>query len=134
MFLLIGPAVVVTLGDLGGSEWEAVGEGEHEVVHGALPAEGAGAAGASAGDGAIAVDVAALDVADAEVEKLDGGIIAGEVPGTMYRFKGLEYRCLIIAGVAEGLVPRASVDAWERTDPSRHQLPDRSLSGQQTGT
>ncbi|MFI7136828.1 UvrD-helicase domain-containing protein [Streptomyces massasporeus] len=41
--------------------------------------------------------------------------------GTMYRFKGLEYRCLIIAGVAEGLVPRASVDAWEHTDPSRHQ-------------
>jgi DNA helicase IV len=41
--------------------------------------------------------------------------------GTMYRFKGLEYRCLIIAGVAEGLVPRASVDTWEHTDPSRHQ-------------
>lgn len=41
--------------------------------------------------------------------------------GTMYRFKGLEYRCLIIAGVSEGLVPRASVDAWERTDPTRHQ-------------
>ncbi|MFE7558184.1 UvrD-helicase domain-containing protein [Kitasatospora sp. NPDC057500] len=41
--------------------------------------------------------------------------------GTMYRFKGLEYRCLIIAGVAEGLLPRATVDAWERTDPSRHQ-------------
>jgi superfamily I DNA/RNA helicase len=40
--------------------------------------------------------------------------------GTMYRFKGLEYRCLVIAGVAEGLVPRASVDAWEHTDPSRH--------------
>jgi superfamily I DNA/RNA helicase len=40
--------------------------------------------------------------------------------GTMYRFKGLEYRCLIIAGVAEGLVPRASVDMWEHTDPSRH--------------
>ncbi|MGW4035388.1 UvrD-helicase domain-containing protein [Streptomyces sp. NPDC004778] len=41
--------------------------------------------------------------------------------GTMYRFKGLEYRCLIIAGASEGLVPRASVDAWEQTDPSRHQ-------------
>ncbi|MCX4446814.1 UvrD-helicase domain-containing protein [Streptomyces sp. NPDC087866] len=41
--------------------------------------------------------------------------------GTMYRFKGLEYRCLIIAGAAEGLVPRASVDDWERTDPSRHE-------------
>ncbi|GAA1900371.1 3'-5' exonuclease [Streptomyces sodiiphilus] len=40
--------------------------------------------------------------------------------GTMYRFKGLEYRCLIIAGVSEGLVPRASVDAWKHADPSRH--------------
>ncbi|MFD7276002.1 UvrD-helicase domain-containing protein [Streptomyces sp. NPDC059862] len=40
--------------------------------------------------------------------------------GTMYRFKGLEYRCMIIAGVSEGLVPRASVDAWEHTDPPRH--------------
>ncbi|MCX4716533.1 AAA family ATPase [Streptomyces virginiae] len=40
--------------------------------------------------------------------------------GTVYRFKGLEYRCLIIAGAAEGLVPRASVDAWKHTDPSRH--------------
>jgi superfamily I DNA/RNA helicase len=40
--------------------------------------------------------------------------------GTMYRFKGLEYRCMIIAGVSEGLVPRSSVDAWERTDPLRH--------------
>ncbi|MFG2412105.1 UvrD-helicase domain-containing protein [Streptomyces goshikiensis] len=40
--------------------------------------------------------------------------------GTMYRFKGLEYRRMIIAGVAEGLVPRSSVDAWERTDPVRY--------------
>ncbi|MEX2970927.1 UvrD-helicase domain-containing protein [Streptomyces sp. C184] len=40
--------------------------------------------------------------------------------GTMYRFKGLEYRCLIIAGVSEGLVPRSAVDAWERTDRLRH--------------
>ncbi|MFI9106659.1 UvrD-helicase domain-containing protein [Streptomyces fildesensis] len=40
--------------------------------------------------------------------------------GTMYRFKGLEYRCMILAGVSEGLVPRSSVDTWERTDPARH--------------
>ncbi|MGW0703442.1 3'-5' exonuclease [Streptomyces sp. NPDC002867] len=39
----------------------------------------------------------------------------------MYRFKGLEYRCLIIAGVSEGLVPRSSVDSREHTDPTRHQ-------------
>ncbi|MEU6142228.1 UvrD-helicase domain-containing protein [Streptomyces sp. NPDC047081] len=41
--------------------------------------------------------------------------------GTMYRFKGLEYQGMIIAGVSEGLVPRSSVDAWERTDRLRHQ-------------
>lgn len=40
--------------------------------------------------------------------------------GTMYRFKGLEYRRMIIAGVSEGLVPRSSVDVWERTDRPRH--------------
>ncbi|MDX3230159.1 UvrD-helicase domain-containing protein [Streptomyces sp. ME19-01-6] len=40
--------------------------------------------------------------------------------GTMYRFKGLEYRRMIIAGVSEGQVPRSSVDAWQRTDPARH--------------
>ncbi|MFG3290153.1 UvrD-helicase domain-containing protein [Streptomyces sp. NPDC048179] len=40
--------------------------------------------------------------------------------GTMYRFKGLEYRRMVIAGVSEGLVPRSSVGAWEHTDPQRH--------------
>jgi superfamily I DNA/RNA helicase len=40
--------------------------------------------------------------------------------GTMYRFKGLEYRRMIIAGVSEGLVPRSSVDAWGQTDRLRH--------------
>ncbi|MFK0015469.1 UvrD-helicase domain-containing protein [Streptomyces sp. NPDC091027] len=40
--------------------------------------------------------------------------------GTMYRFKGLEYRRMLIAGVSEGLVPRSSVDAWERTDNARY--------------
>ncbi|RLL69318.1 UvrD-helicase domain-containing protein [Streptomyces sp. Z26] len=40
--------------------------------------------------------------------------------GTMYLFKGLEFRRMIIAGVSEGLVPRTAVDAWERTDRLRH--------------
>ncbi|MFF3905397.1 UvrD-helicase domain-containing protein [Streptomyces sp. NPDC001848] len=40
--------------------------------------------------------------------------------GTMYRFKGLEYQAMIVAGVSEGLVPRASIDSWEHTDPLRH--------------
>lgn len=41
--------------------------------------------------------------------------------GTMYRFKGLEYQRVIIAGVQRGLVPRASVEALRRTDLSRYQ-------------
>jgi superfamily I DNA/RNA helicase len=41
--------------------------------------------------------------------------------GTMYRFKGLEYRRMIIAGVQRGLVPRASVEGLRRTDPARYQ-------------
>ncbi|UGY90763.1 UvrD-helicase domain-containing protein [Streptomyces gobiensis] len=41
--------------------------------------------------------------------------------GTMYRFKGLEYRRVIIAGVSEGLVPRSAVDRWQHTDRSRHE-------------
>jgi superfamily I DNA/RNA helicase len=41
--------------------------------------------------------------------------------GTMYRFKGLEYQRMVIAGVQRGLVPRASVEALRRTDPSRYQ-------------
>lgn len=40
--------------------------------------------------------------------------------GTMYRFKGLEYRRMVIAAVSEGLVPRSAVDTWERTDRLRH--------------
>ncbi|MGW4229262.1 hypothetical protein ACWEF9_08230 [Streptomyces sp. NPDC004980] len=28
---------------------------------------------------------------------------------------------MIIAGVSEGLVPRASVDQWEKTDRTRHE-------------
>ncbi|MCX5340073.1 3'-5' exonuclease [Streptomyces atratus] len=45
---------------------------------------------------------------------------AREFRQAMYRFKGLEYQRVISAGVSEGLVPRASVDQWERTDRTRH--------------
>nr|WP_234311790.1 3'-5' exonuclease [Streptomyces griseus] len=41
--------------------------------------------------------------------------------GTMYRFKGLEYQRMVIAGVQRGLLPGASVEALRRTDPSRYQ-------------
>ncbi|GGZ30855.1 UvrD-helicase domain-containing protein [Streptomyces poonensis] len=40
--------------------------------------------------------------------------------GTMFRFKGLEYQRMIIAGVAEGLVPRTEVIRLKDTDALRH--------------
>ncbi|MGW3118744.1 UvrD-helicase domain-containing protein [Streptomyces sp. NPDC001107] len=40
--------------------------------------------------------------------------------GTMFRFKGLEYQRMIIAGVSEGLVPRAEVIGMQRTDALRY--------------
>ncbi|WBO66996.1 UvrD-helicase domain-containing protein [Streptomyces camelliae] len=40
--------------------------------------------------------------------------------GTMFRFKGLEYQRMIIAGVSEGLVPREAVIQMERSDALRH--------------
>lgn len=46
----------------------------------------------------------------------DGGIHIG----TMFRFKGLEYQRMIIAGVSDGLVPRGAVTRLRATDPSRY--------------
>ncbi|MEU7118485.1 UvrD-helicase domain-containing protein [Streptomyces zaomyceticus] len=40
--------------------------------------------------------------------------------GTMYRFKGLEYQRMIIAGVSQGLVPRDAVLRLRSTDALRH--------------
>ncbi|WHX18582.1 AAA family ATPase [Streptomyces malaysiensis subsp. malaysiensis] len=40
--------------------------------------------------------------------------------GTMFRFKGLEYQRMIIAGVTDGLVPREAVNALRHTDPVRY--------------
>ncbi len=40
--------------------------------------------------------------------------------GTMFRFKGLEYQRMIIAGVSEGLVPRQAVLRLQRTDALRY--------------
>ncbi|MEV6107812.1 UvrD-helicase domain-containing protein [Streptomyces sp. NPDC051940] len=40
--------------------------------------------------------------------------------GTMFRFKGLEYQRMIIAGVTEGLVPRDAVLRLKRTDALRY--------------
>ncbi|MEU6066490.1 UvrD-helicase domain-containing protein [Streptomyces sp. NPDC047082] len=40
--------------------------------------------------------------------------------GTMYRFKGLEYQRMIIAGVTDGLVPRDAVLQMQRSDALRY--------------
>ncbi|MET9509343.1 UvrD-helicase domain-containing protein [Streptomyces flavidovirens] len=47
----------------------------------------------------------------------DGG---GVHIGTMFRFKGLEYQRMIIAGVRDGLVPRGAVTHLEHTDAMRY--------------
>ncbi|WP_019063703.1 UvrD-helicase domain-containing protein [Streptomyces prunicolor] len=46
----------------------------------------------------------------------DGGVHIG----TMFRFKGLEYQRMIIAGVTDGLVPRDAVSRLRATDPARY--------------
>ncbi|WP_326590705.1 UvrD-helicase domain-containing protein [Streptomyces brevispora] len=40
--------------------------------------------------------------------------------GTMFRFKGLEYQRMIIAGVSDGLIPREQVNQLRQTDPARY--------------
>lgn len=50
--------------------------------------------------------------------------------GTMHRFKGLEFQRIIIAGAAEGLIPRSTIDKKQKTDPSSYAKElrrDRSL-------
>ncbi|WEH18517.1 UvrD-helicase domain-containing protein [Streptomyces sp. VNUA24] len=45
---------------------------------------------------------------------------AGVHVGTMFRFKGLEYQRMIIAGVSDGLVPREQVNQLRQVDPARY--------------
>ncbi|MEU9914755.1 UvrD-helicase domain-containing protein [Streptomyces sp. NPDC051001] len=40
--------------------------------------------------------------------------------GTMFRFKGLEYQRMVIAGVADGIVPREAVNNLRDRDPVRY--------------
>jgi superfamily I DNA/RNA helicase/mRNA-degrading endonuclease RelE of RelBE toxin-antitoxin system len=40
--------------------------------------------------------------------------------GTMFRFKGLEYQRMVIAGVTDGLVPRETVNSLRDRDPVRY--------------
>ena len=63
-----------------GLDGEPVAEADGQGIEGAFPAQGAGAALAALEGQALAVDVPAGDVADAEVEQLDRGVVVGEVP------------------------------------------------------
>jgi superfamily I DNA/RNA helicase len=48
----------------------------------------------------------------------------------MHRFKGLDYQKMIIAGVADGLVPRQMINQYREADPKkfeRERQRDRSL-------
>ncbi|MFJ8449573.1 UvrD-helicase domain-containing protein [[Kitasatospora] papulosa] len=46
----------------------------------------------------------------------DGGVHIG----TMFRFKGLEYQRMIVAGVSDGLIPRDDVNRRRNADPVRY--------------
>ncbi|WP_320777934.1 UvrD-helicase domain-containing protein [Streptomyces sp. CRN 30] len=59
--------------------------------------------------------VMALEIG-ADGARGEGGIHVG----TMFRFKGLEYQRMIIAGVSDGLVPREQVGQARSADPVRH--------------
>lgn len=81
---------------------------------------------------AIAVPTRAM-VEEMIQELTDAGIDAVEVGsegparadgvhvGTMHRFKGLEYQRMILAGVADGIVPRQAIRRFQDSDPKRYQ-------------
>ncbi|WP_250032187.1 UvrD-helicase domain-containing protein [Paractinoplanes maris] len=94
-------------------------------------------------DGSVAVCLPTRELVTDVVARLGkDGIIAVEIGpdgpqqsdgvhvGTMHRFKGLEYRKMIIAGVTDGLVPRQMIYRYRDSDPrrfQREQQRDRSL-------
>ncbi|ABD09504.1 hypothetical protein ThrDRAFT_00012 [Frankia casuarinae] len=105
--------------------------------------ESAGDGSTSAGDGSTAVCVPTRRMVEDVVTHLEAsGISAIEIGpdgpkraggvhvGTMHRFKGLEYRRIIIGGASAGLVPRGVVERYQDVDPKRYQQErarDRSL-------
>ncbi|GAB0102555.1 ATP-dependent helicase [Nocardia sp. JMUB6875] len=61
--------------------------------------------------------------------EIDSSVIGPDGPGenpapvhigTMYRFKGLEYKRMILAGVADGALPGSRVVELKQTDPARY--------------
>ncbi|MFY1690614.1 UvrD-helicase domain-containing protein [Plantactinospora sp. WMMB782] len=101
---------------------------ERELIVGQLAAWG------GLTDGSVAIAVPTRDLAAQVATRLEAdGIPAVEIGpdgpkrpdgvhvGTMHRFKGLEYQRVIIAGVADGLVPRQAIGRYRETDPRRYQ-------------
>jgi superfamily I DNA/RNA helicase len=94
-------------------------------------------------DGSIAICLPTKELATDVLTRLQtAGIAAVEIGqdgpkhsegvhvGTMHRFKGLEYQRMIIAGVADGLVPRQMINRYRDTDPKKYRRErqrDRSL-------
>jgi superfamily I DNA/RNA helicase len=76
-------------------------------------------------DGLAAASVDALEITPDSDRNVEGVRV-----GTMHRFKGMEFQRMIIAGVADGLIPRAGINRWKRADPARYRQElrrDRSL-------
>ncbi|MGW7328567.1 3'-5' exonuclease [Streptomyces sp. NPDC054840] len=65
----------------------------------------------------------ALEQADLPIRLLGGtqGSGDGVSIGTMHRMKGLEFRCVAVAGVSDGVVPLASALTPAEVDAQQHQ-------------
>jgi superfamily I DNA/RNA helicase len=86
------------------------------------------------GEGSIGVAVPERWMTDAVEKRLlstdiSATVIGPEGPadrdarvhiGTMHRFKGLEYQRMILAGVADGVLPSSRILAFKTTDPARY--------------
>ncbi|WP_327730008.1 AAA family ATPase [Streptomyces sp. NBC_00487] len=64
----------------------------------------------------------ALDEVGVPTTVLGGGSGSGDGVriGTMHRMKGLEFRCVAVVGVNDGIVPMRSAVTAEDTDPQQH--------------
>ena len=71
-------------------KWDPVAEVNGEGIEGRFPAEGSRAAFSAFSDKAAAVDMAAGDIADAQVEELYHGVVAGEVAAVFNNLPQLE--------------------------------------------
>ncbi len=115
---------------------------EQQLISRQVRAWGAAVDGSMA-DGSIAVCLPTRQLAGEVIQRLaEDGVTAVEIGpdgpkqhdgvhvGTMHRFKGLEYRRVIIGGVSAGLVPHSGIERHQDTDPKRYlreRMRDRSL-------